>query len=323
MLPPRSAYPQAAHERDEWILARRGARNAVDPRFPNAYLVEDERNAAGEIVPTATVFLTNRECPWRSVMCDLWRNTTTETVPAGAIPQQIDYALERLPDARQIKLYNSGSFFDPRAIPPGDYEAIARRLDGFERVIVECHPALVADTCLRFRDLIRGRLEVAMGLETAHREVLERLNKRMTLEMFAESARFLRENEIDLRAFILVKPPFMREEEAVEWAVRSLEFAFEYGATTATLIPTRGGNGAMEEFAAAGDFSPPALRTLETSAERGILLKKGPVFADLWNANTWAGCPACGELRVAQLRRMNLEQRVFKAVGCDLCNAEA
>ncbi len=113
----------------------------------------------------------------------------------------------------------------------------------------------------------------------------------MTLEMFAESARFLRESEIDLRAFILVKPPFMREEEAVEWAVRSLEFAFECGATAATLIPTRGGNGAMEELAAAGDFSPPALRTLEAAFEQGILLKKGRVFADLWDARELAGLP--------------------------------
>jgi uncharacterized Fe-S cluster-containing MiaB family protein len=97
MLPLLTTYPIPAHERNEWILARRGSRNAVDPRVPYAYLVEDERTATGEIVPTATIFLTNRECPLRCLMCDLWRNTTTETVPAGAIPGQIDYALERLP----------------------------------------------------------------------------------------------------------------------------------------------------------------------------------------------------------------------------------
>ena len=60
-------------------------------------------------------------------MCDLWKNTLTETVPVGAIPAQIEYALARLPAARVIKLYNSGSFFDPRAIPVADYPAIARR----------------------------------------------------------------------------------------------------------------------------------------------------------------------------------------------------
>jgi archaeosine synthase beta-subunit len=323
MLPLLSVYPNAAHQRDEWILARRGPRNAVDPRIPYAYLVEDERTASGEVVPTATIFLTNRECPWRCVMCDLWRNTITDTVPAGAIPQQIDYALERLQRARQIKIYNSGSFFDPRAIPAGDYDAIARRLDGFERVIVECHPALVGESCIRFKDLIRGKLEIAMGLETAHAEILARLNKRMTLEMFADSARILRENEIDLRAFILVKPPFMREAEAVEWAVRSLEFAFDAGAAAATLIPTRGGNGAMEDLATAGDFSPPSLRTLETALERGILLDRGRVFADLWDAESWPGCQACREQRIARLRAMNLEQNIFAAAVCDLCRGEA
>ena len=124
-------------------------------------------------------------------MCDLWRNTLTKSVPVGAIPEQIDFALRRLGPARSVKLYNSGSFFDPRAIPPEDYEAIAARVRDFERVIVECHPAFVGERCVAFRDLLRGRLEVAMGLETAHPEVLEKLNKRMTLDQFAAAAQFL------------------------------------------------------------------------------------------------------------------------------------
>ena len=86
----------------------------------------------------------------------------------GAIPAQIDYALERLLPARQIKLYNSGSFFDTRAIPLQDYPAILSRVASFERVIVECHPALVSESCFRFNDQLTGRLEVAMGLETVH-----------------------------------------------------------------------------------------------------------------------------------------------------------
>ena len=109
----------------------------------------------------------------------------------------------------------------------------------------------------------------------------------------------------------------MREEEAVEWAVRSLEFAFDCGATAATLIPTRGGNGAMEELAAAGAFSPPALRTLEAAFEHGIPLKKGRVFADLWDVEKLAGCQACRERRIARLRAMNLEQRILAAVACE------
>jgi archaeosine synthase beta-subunit len=319
MLAQLKAYPSAAHERNAWILARRGPRNLLDPSRPYAFFVEDERAAGGEIVSTATLLLTNRECPWRCLMCDLWRNTLTESVPSGAIPKQIDYALQRLPEARQIKLYNSGSFFDPRAIPPGDYEAIAERIGLFERVIVECHPSLVGDACLRMRDLLPGRLEVAMGLETVHPEILPRLNKRMTLEGFAAAADFLRANGIDLRAFVLVQPPFMPEGDAIEWAVRSLEFAFDCGAGAATLIPTRGGNGAMEELAAAGDFSPPHLQTLEAAQERGVSLRRGRVFADLWGAETAPGCASCRANRIARIRRMNLEQIVAAPIVCSAC----
>ncbi len=252
-------------------------------------------------------------------MCDLWRNTLVETTPAGSIPRQIDYALERLPAAHQIKLYNSGSFFDPHAIPVEDYRTIAERVSLFERVIVECHPALVNESSVRFRNLLTGKLEVAMGLETVHPEILARLNKRMTLEMFAKTAQFLRKNEIDLRVFILVKPPFMREEDAVEWAARSLDFAFDCGATAAVLIPTRGGNGAIDELAAMGDFSPPALKTLEAAVEYGISLPQGRVFADLWDAQAWPRCVACREQRIARLRTMNHEQRVPAQVQCEQC----
>ena len=94
------------------------------------------------------------------------------------------------PRASHLKLYNAGSFFDPRAIPPEEYPAIARLAAPFRRTIVECHPALVGPRCLAFRDLLSGRLEVAMGLETAHPEVLERLNKRMTLGAVPPRRRF-------------------------------------------------------------------------------------------------------------------------------------
>ena len=293
-----AVYPESAAERDRWIVARRGERAELDPRRPWSFFVEEERSKDGEVVPVATVFLTNRECPWRCLMCDLWKNTLAESAPSGAIPEQIDYALGRLPAARQIKLYNSGSFFDPRAIPVGDYPAIAERVRSFERVIVENHPALVGEAAVRFRDLVGRPLEIAMGLETVHPEILQKLNKRMTVEQFRGASDFLRANGIDLRVFILVKPPFMREEEAVEWAARSVDFAFDCGATAITLIPTRGGNGAVEELG----FAPPRLETLEAAFEYGLGLRRGRVFVDLWDVRS--DDPA----RLERLRELNLRQ---------------
>jgi radical SAM enzyme (TIGR01210 family) len=290
---------------------------------PWAFFVEEERSTAGEVVPVATVFLTNRECPWRCVMCDLWRNTLAGEAPAGAIPAQIDYALERLPAARQIKLYNSGSFFDRKAIPVEEHAAIASRVAGFERVIVECHPALVGADCFAFRDRLSGRLEVAMGLETVQPEILQKLNKRMTVETFRAAADRLRENDVDLRVFILVKPPFMAEEEAVEWTGRSVDFAFDCGATAATLIPTRVGNGAMEELMASGEFGPPSLATVEAAAEYGISLGRGRVFVDLWDLRRNARCESCWGRRLERLHAMNLGQVVLPAAACEACGGKS
>ena len=309
-----NVYPAKTAERDAWILSRRPAREIRDPFFPYQYFVEEECAIGGAVEPVATIFLTNRECPFRCLMCDLWRNTLSDTVPLGAIPAQIDHALLNLRPARQLKLYNSGSFFDPQAIPPADYAAIAQRANQFERLIVENHPTLTGEACLRFRDLLSGQLEIAIGLETAHVQVLAGLNKRMTLEQFSRAANFLCRNGIDLRVFILVQPPLMQAAEALKWAECSLAFAMEHGATAATLIPTRAGNGALEAL----EFTPPALETLESAMEYGLRLKAGRVFADLWELRE--SCPHCHTQRAGRLRQMNLQQAVLDRIPCTRCS---
>jgi radical SAM enzyme (TIGR01210 family) len=292
----------------------------LDPWRPYAFLAESEAGPDGAAIEVATVFLTNRECPWRCLMCDLWRNTLEETVPEGAIAAQIRFALQHLPSPSRgrsyLKLYNAGSFFDPRAIPPAEYPEIARLSASFRRTIVECHPALVGPRCLEFRDLISSQLEVAMGLETVHPEILERLNKRMTLEQFHRAARFLLDEGIDLRVFILVRPPWLSEEEGVDWAKRSMDFAFDCGASVCSLIPTRAGNGAMEALMAAGEFALPCLASLERALEHGLACRAGRVFVDLWDAERFIGCPDCSEARVHRIRAMNATQRIPAPVRC-------
>lgn len=312
-------YPNKSSERRNWIENARPKRNKMDPWHPYAWTKDKELTADGRIVESGAIFLTNRECPWRCLMCDLWKNTLTESVPAGAIPEQIRFGLDRLGRVDEIKLYNSGSFFDHKAIPPDDYTEIAKLMAPFDRVIVESHPSLIGDDCLRFRDLLDGELEVAMGLETAHPEVLEKLNKGITLDSFRKAADFLSKNEIGLRVFILVRPPFMSEEEGFEWACRSLDFADRAGASVSILIPTRGGNGAMELLREQGDFDPPKLHTLEKALDYGINNISGRVFTDLWDLQQFSDCPICFEKRKKRLEEMNMKQELHGYPECGSC----
>jgi radical SAM enzyme (TIGR01210 family) len=279
----------------------------VDPARPYAFLVEPERTRDGTVEDTAVLFLTNRECPFRCLMCDLWKNTTERRVPDGAITAQIEYALARLPPAAHVKLYNAGNFFDAQAIPPAEWPGIAGLLHSFRTAIIESHPRLIDRRCLAFRALLGPALQVAMGLETVHPEVLPRLNKRMTLADFATAVRFLTEHEIAVRAFILLRPPFLGEAEGIHWAKEALRFAFDVGVECCVIIPTRTGNGAMEELQRQGHFTPPRLDSLEEVLDYGI---------GLGHLQRFYPCERCGPARQQRMHTINLTQQPAPAVVC-------
>jgi len=286
-----------------WVRSLRGSRRTIDPWRPLGQIWEEERTPDGGSIPALTVFLAGAECPFTCVFCDLWKETLDGPTPPGALPAQLREALAAagpIPSPAALKLYNASNFFEPRAVPVEDEDEILTLAAPFARVTVECHPRLIGDRCLRFAERLAGRLEVAMGLETIHPEALPRLNKGLTLEDFDRAAGLLRQAGIGLRAFVLVGCPFVPPEETVDWAVRSAAHAFAQGAERVSLIPVRGGNGALEALG----FTPPRLDQLEEALERCLDLP-GIVTADLWDARRFASCPECADGRLARLDRMN------------------
>jgi radical SAM enzyme (TIGR01210 family) len=302
---------------DQWIVSMRGNKNPVDPQRPYGWLVEKERTISGKIEDTGIIFLTNRECPFHCLMCDLWKNTTDKSVAAGSIPNQIEWALEQMPAVQHLKLYNSGSFFDGRAVPEKDYKSIASIVKDFETVIVESHPKLINEKCLNFRNMLKPDLQVAIGLEIVHPGILRKLNKQMTVEDFRNSVSYLTKHGISTRAFILLRPPLLSESEGIYWAERSIDFAFSAGVECCTIIPVRAGNGAMDELMEKGHFSLPDIQSLETVLEYGIGLNAGRVFADVWDLALFSSCKKCIDKRTDRLVSMNLSQKIVGAVECE------
>ena len=301
------------------IIALRGPKNTIDPLRPYAWLHETEMNGSGELESYATLFLSNAECPFRCLMCDLWRNTTDQPVPLGAIPQQIQFGLAQLAAADSLKLYNSGNFFDAKAIAASEHAAIAQLVRGFRRVVVENHPRLVGPQCVEFQHRLEPQLEIALGLETIHPEILPTLNKQMTVADFSRAVEFLRAAEIDVRVFVLLQPPGLGDEESIEWAVRSVAFAFETGANCCSLIPVRQGNGALDELARRGLHREPTLAAMELALQKSLALKAGRVVMDLWDARRFATCDACVAARVERLQHINLTQQVPAQIQCSTC----
>lgn len=335
----RHEFPDGHAARDRFVTSLRPGRPVHDPWQSHAVVLEHEPTETGAIAHVATVFLTGRECPWRCVMCDLWQHTTTTDTPPGAIAAQTAAARQWLagahPDVTRIKLYNAGSFFDPRAVPEQDYEAIAAAVAAYDRVIVESHPALIgARTKTFLSTLLRHRrattidgpmLEVAMGLETVHPIALDRINKRMSVDDFIRAASTLAGMGVALRVFLLVAPPFIAPAEQDEWLMRSIDTALACGAAAVSLIPTRHGNGAMDQLASDGEFDPPHLRDLERALALALSRPRpagARVFADIWDLDRFASCPHCLSDRRNRLRTMNLDQRLQPVVSCARCQKD-
>jgi archaeosine synthase beta-subunit len=296
----------------------RPSRNTLNPDIPYHFLHEQEPDNNGVLQSVNTIFLTGKECSFKCVMCDLWKNTLPGPTPPGAILKQIDYALERLPKADVIKLYNSSNFFDPKAVPLADYPGIIERVKPYSRVVVENHPKLCGENCVDFKNQLGGTLEIAMGLESIHPDVLPRLNKQLTAKDFRQAAQFLRGNDIDVRAFILLNPPYLTDErENIEWVIRAVKFAFESGTQCCSIIATRSGNGIMETLQQRGLYTAPSLNSLEEVFETALHLKQGRVFVDTWDIGFLSNCVECFHARKERLEAMNLNQQVYPRINCN------
>ena len=154
---------------------------------------------------------------------------------------------------------------------------------------------------------------MAVGLETAHPDVLARLNKRMTLAGFRRAADFLAEEDIALRVFILLNPPFL---------------AGRAGAGVGVPIARRGGGRGRPRVLRDSDARAATARWRRwsrRSCRRGSRRSKPPsstacrlrgpvVLADLWDAERFVRCP-CDTARLSRLAFMNRHQRVPAPAG--------
>jgi hypothetical protein len=298
------------HQDSRAILAARGPRAAVDPLRPYHFLNEMEFSRNRRLEPVSTIFLTGRECRFHCLMCDLWKYTTAAPTPPNAIPTQIDHALSQLPPAPHVKLYNASNFFDELAVPRADWEPIADRVRHFETVIVENHPRLCSTHCADFQQTLGTQLEIALGLETSHPATLARLNKQMSVQDFENACQLLRQHQILIRAFILLRPPGTSEDEGIEQALQSIRFAFNCGVDACSIIPVRPGNGILEQLQSQGNYAPPKLSSLEAVLTQALLWNRGRVFADLWDATQFADNPLTAEAQIQRLQQLNQNQSI-------------
>jgi radical SAM enzyme (TIGR01210 family) len=309
------------------------ARNdqTYDPHEPTRVWI-DEDNTPDGVRESLTIILNTGGCRWARAggctMCGyVAESVEGGTVAHDALMDQLDACLaherEHADDpCPLIKIYTSGSFLDEREIPAETRRAIAATFGDRERIVVESLPDFVERE--RLADFTEQGLavDVAVGLETATDRVRhDCVNKYFDFADFIDASEQAREAGAGIKAYLLMKPPFLAESEAVADMISSVERCAEY-AHTVSMNPCNVQRHTMvEELYHGGGYRPPWLwsvaEVLQETTDADALVISDPVGhgSDRGPHN----CGECDDHVQTAIKDFDLRQdpSVFEQVSCE------
>ncbi|WP_340097924.1 archaeosine biosynthesis radical SAM protein RaSEA [Salinibaculum salinum] len=223
-----------------------------------------------------------------------------------------------------IKIYTSGSFLDEREVPAETRQAIAETFGDRDRIVVESLPDFVSEE--KIEDFTEQGLntDIAVGLETATDRVRrDCVNKYFEFSEFERAAADARDAGAGIKAYLLMKPPFLSEAEALEDMKRSVrKCAAVDGCHTVSMNPCNVQRHTMVEDLFHGDgYRPPWLwsvaSVLEDTANEDIIVVSDPVGhgSDRGAHN----CGDCDDRVQRAIKDFDLRQdpSVFEQVSCE------
>ncbi len=141
---------------------------------------------------------------------------------------QFSEAMKKFNDQKIVKIFTSGSFLDKTEISEKLQEKICETLGKkTKKVIVESRPEFVNKEKIKKLSKLCN-IEIAVGLESANDDVLKySINKGFRLKDYIKAAEIIK-NICSLKTYILLKPPFLTEEEGIKDAINTARIAGKY-----------------------------------------------------------------------------------------------
>jgi len=321
------AHNQAMRE----IRSRKSA--SYDPEEPTRVWL-DEDNTPDGVYDSLTIILNTGGCRWaRAGGCTMC-GYVAESVEGGSVSHEalmtqvekcLDHEDEHAEEpAGQVKIYTSGSFLDEREVSAETRQAIAETFADRDRIVVESLPDFVDEE--KITDFTEHGIEtdVAVGLETATDRVRhDCVNKYFDFSEFERAAADAADAGAGVKAYLLLKPAFLSESEAIEDMKRSIaRCAAVEGCHTVSMNPTNVQKYTMVEQLYFDDgYRPPWLWSvadvLESTVDEDVIVVSDPVGhgSDRGPHN----CGECDDRVQRAIKDFNLRQdsSVFEQVSCE------
>ncbi len=230
-----------------------------------------------------------------------------------------------------VKIYTSGSFLDSNEIPVearSKILGIIAKDDRIREVVLESRPEYINDSTLSdIRSILGDRIiEIGMGLESAS-DVIRTvcINKNFDLKMFKDALKTAKKFNIGIRAYVLLKPPFLTERDAIFDAISTIKEARALGVTTVSLNPVNVQKDTLvEKLWMKGNYRPPwlwsvleVLRDATLSSDRWMKVVCDPVAAGKKRGTH--NCGKCDNNVAEAIRQFSLNQNpnALQNLSCD------
>jgi len=304
-----------------------------DPHEPTRVWVDEDNTPSG-VYESLTIILNTGGCRWaRAGGCTMC-GYVAESVEGGTVEHEalmdqiqacLDHEAENTDEpADLIKIYTSGSFLDEREVPAETRQAIADTFGDRERIVLESLPDFVDHE--KLTDFTDHGLDVdiAVGLETATDRIRKDcVNKYFEFADFEDACVTAMEAGAGVKAYLLMKPPFLSEREARDDMVESIRrCAGVEGCHTVSMNPCNVQQYTMvNELFREGGYRPPWLWSvadvLERTADVDAIVVSDPV-----GHGSDRGAHNCGECddRVQKAIKdfdLRQDESVFGQVDCD------
>ncbi len=198
------------------------------PFEPEAIWKEKDLSS-GKTVDTMVAILRTSGCSWSKTggctMCG-YNAASAPQIGEADLMKQLDTVMGRYNNETFVKIYTSGSFLDVDEIPISVRERVFDEFSGCERLLFESRPEYIdADTA----GTLPKNSTVALGLESSNPFILRQsVRKGFTPEDSRKAGETVRDAGLTVRTYILLKPLFVTEGQAIEDSIASAKFADGY-----------------------------------------------------------------------------------------------
>jgi len=139
-------------------------------------------------------------------------------------------------------LYNEGSMLNPKEVPFEQLVFIVQHManHGVKKLILESRSEHIKENILvSLKKATNGmEIEIGMGLESANTFIRNELFlKSITLKSYEKAVNILGKYGFNSLAYVLIKPPFLNEAQAIYDSINTVKYAFSVGTEAVCLEP--------------------------------------------------------------------------------------